>query len=186
MIVDTIYIGENNIPGLMSRKSGRLKLPRGERLSLFYSEVDDALIDLKNKFFSGYLDIENYIKGEKGKILIIDGKILGAHLTRPNGELAGAEALKELLNFRNPDIYVYEFDPLDVQLALELNRSKLEYLDEEFEKILSQPKKIEPKFIPISEIEKEEDISREELLKKYRIRVPDDDEIEKLLRENGF
>ena len=131
MIVDTIYIRENNIPGLMSRKSGKLKLPRGERLSLFYSEVDAAVIDLKNKFFSGYLSIENYMMGEKGKILIIDGKILGAHLTKPNGELAGAEALRELLNSRNPDIDIYEFDPLDVQLALELNRSKLEDLDEE-------------------------------------------------------
>jgi len=192
-IIDTIYFYEGEDPSRMSGFQKRasnnpagMKLPLGNKLSIIYPDIKSAILDLRSRFFDGYLQVENYITGEEGKVLFIDGRVIGAVVVNDNEVTSGEGALKRLLNFERYDIEVFEFDSLDVQIALELNRSKLEDLDSVFEDILTELNRTEQKFVNFRDIEEDEEINRDEILRKYRIRVPSDEDIERLLEENGF
>ncbi len=169
-VIEELELRDGEITGirLRAKRRRKLRLPRGKEVEPPSLELISLLKLLLGSGFSGAIRGENY------EILLINGRLAGASFN----ELSGEEALELILRERPPGLKLFEFDELDVMLLEQLNLHRLREqgsLEEVFQRFIQQRDK-----------EERSSLSREELLQKYKIREPDEEEIDSYLREMGF
>lgn len=169
-VIEELQLRDGEIAGirLRVRRRRKLRLPRGREVEPPSFELISLLKLLRAREFSGA------VRGEKYEILLIEGRLAGANC----GELSGEEALELVLREKPPGLKLYQFDELDLMLLEQLNLHRLKEqgsLEEVFRR-----------FSEKRDEDRQSSLSREELLRKYRIKEPDEGEIEDYLRREGF
>ncbi len=134
------------------------RLPVGKTYKEFLS-FRAAISALFGTHFSGVIECP------EGGVLLSDGSVVAAWHERG---FQGKEALQVLASLKVP-VKAKRYDEIDMKLAFDLLLSKLEILDDVVHDILQE--------------ETENNLSREELLRKYRIREPSEEEIERILKQ---
>jgi hypothetical protein len=163
-----------------------LELPRGTTTKYYEKEnfsVNSGILDDIENDFVGYVRIfgkndtveDNYLLINGGRVIAAESEIGGSEIFRGDESLV---LMKERV-YDHAAIEFVEYDEFRYQMALEINEDCC----------------LEGKTVPKSEIEKKmkmkeivEGVSsdknkREELLKKYRIRVPSEETIIQLIGE---
>lgn len=131
--------------------------------------------DLAGSGFSGYIEVSYKITElSKGKVLFNNGKVVAAGIQRviSKKEVVGSNALEELLKLENCVADVYALTEENVAKAMEWNKKavveSLPVMEEKVsggltEEVITTPDE------------------REEILKKYGIRMPSQEEIDQLI-----
>ncbi|HLD62827.1 MAG TPA: DUF2226 domain-containing protein [Candidatus Norongarragalinales archaeon] len=158
-----------------------VSLPSGKMLSknADAGSIDflKALVQLQKKNFSGYVAL--CIKGaggfEEGTVLLDSGKIVGCayEYFRHGKELQGAQAFQRVLNAAAAAIGtmdVVELTPEQVELVLAVNE-KMIYVPDQKQLEGVSVKEFSPLFERevVSQQPQEQNESREDLLKKYKM-----------------
>ncbi len=135
----------------------------------------DFLKELSEGSFSGYVEVSYKLKElSRGKVLFSRGKIVAAEIRRiiSKEEVAGNDALEELMELDNCVVDVYSLSDEEVAKAIEWNKGALVDALPEEEKTVEGGLREEAIATP-------ED--REAIMKKYGIRVPSEEEIDQLI-----
>ncbi len=129
--------------------------------------------ELSENGFSGYVEVSYKLSElSRGKVLFSRGKIIAAEIRRiiSKEEITGNDALEELMELDNCVVDIYSLSEEEVAKAVEWNRGSLVEVSLEEEKTveLGTDSVATPK-------------DREEILKKYGIRMPSEEEIDQLI-----
>ncbi len=134
------------------------RLPVGKPFKEFLS-FRGALLALPGTPFSGVIECS------QGGVLLSDGSVIAAW---HESGFYGKEALQRLSTVRSP-VSVKKYDEIDMKLAFDLMMSRLEILDDAVQEVLLN--------------EEDKPLNREEVLRRYRIREPTEDEINRILQQ---
>ena len=176
---------------MFGKKEKDIRLPVGKLLKKVHNaEISDILFNVhraREVEFSGYFKLFVRDTGAIVKILILEGAPVACSMVSGSSVSNSPEKIFNSLKDVLFDVEVYEFDDIDTMLARDLNRSVIQ--DGSGGKLRTLFKSMLQREAPPPEQQarqtKKPASSRDELMKKYRLRDPSDEEIERLIR-NAF
>ncbi|MET1123891.1 MAG: DUF2226 domain-containing protein [Archaeoglobaceae archaeon] len=158
-------------------------LPKGEAVEIGRrGRLAEVVAELQAGNFTGYVEV-SYRTDElsKGRILFRNGEILAANVTKvvSKKSLDGDDALEELMEVENCVADIYALSDDKVEKAVAWNQKSLVIQK-------AKPKVEVEEKVGVGESAEaglsEATTSREEVLKKYNIKPPSQEEIEALIR----
>ncbi|MEM4540871.1 MAG: DUF2226 domain-containing protein [Archaeoglobaceae archaeon] len=161
-------------------------LPKTTLAKIEKGKFEKILENLSASNFSGYIKVA-FKKLElcSGEVLFDNGKIAAAEIIKikSKSSIYGDAAISELLTLDNSVVEIYPLDTMQVKKTLELNQIALIKEAGIKKKIKEDTSSVSAPVIPKIE-EGPKKIDREQILEKYGITPPENEEIKKIIQNS--